>query len=400
MELSKKCLNITESLTLAISAKAKSMRAEGKDVIGFGAGEPDFNTPEYIVEAAKKALNDGFTNYTPASGTTELKKEICNKLSRDNNLDYNPENIIVSNGAKHSLYNVFQTILNPGDEVLISSPYWVSYPEIVKLGGGEPVYIETEQKDGFKMQPSIIEEKVSSKTKALILNSPGNPTGAVYSKAEMEKIAELALKHNFYVVSDEVYEYIIYENKEHISFASLGEEIKDYTILINGMSKSYAMTGWRIGFTAASKDIIKIMGNIQSHSTSNPNSIAQYASTTGLRNVEKAKKNIKKMVTEFNKRRKVMIELIEKNPRLSCKTPEGAFYLMLNIGEIINSKYRDNKIDGSLAFADNLLEAEEVAVVPGIAFGSDHHVRLSYATSMENVKTGLKRINNFVRELK
>ncbi|MFW6268958.1 MAG: pyridoxal phosphate-dependent aminotransferase [Bacillota bacterium] len=400
MELSRKCLNINESLTLAISAKAKKMKAEGKDVIGFGAGEPDFNTPDYIMDAAKKALDEGFTNYTPASGTLELREEICEKFSRDNDLDYTPEQIIVSNGAKHSLYNTFQTLLNPGDEVLISSPYWVSYPEMVKLGKGIPVFVETNQENSFKMSPEALLEKISNKTKALILNSPGNPTGTVYSKAEMEKIAEIALENNFYVISDEIYEYLIYGKKEHTSFASLGDEVKDITIVINGMSKAYAMTGWRIGYAAGSEKIIKVMGNIQSHSTSNPNSIAQYASTIGLRNVDKAKENINKMVKAFNERRKTMVSIIDDNPLLSCQLPEGAFYLMLNISGVFGKSYEGNKIDDSLSFADNLLEAEEVAVVPGIAFGSDKHVRLSYANSMENIKNGLERINNFVDKLK
>ena len=399
MELSRKCLNVNESLTLAISAKAKQMKAEGKDVIGFGAGEPDFQTPDYIMEAARKALDEGFTNYTPASGTLELREEICKKFKRDNNLDYSPDQIIVSNGAKHSLYNVFQTLLNPGDEVLISEPYWVSYPEMVKMGDGTPVFVKTTQENNFKMKPEDLKDKITSNTKALILNSPSNPTGTVYSKEEMEKIAELALKYNFYVISDEVYEYLIYDDVEHVSFASLSDEVKDITILINGMSKAYAMTGWRVGFAAGSKEIIDVMGNIQSHSTSNPNSIAQYASTVGLKNVEKAEENISKMGKEFDKRRQVMVEKINNNPLLSCTTPKGAFYIMLNIGQVIDKSYKGNKIEGSLSFADSLLDAEQVAVVPGIAFGTDHHVRLSYENSMENIKNGLDRINNFVEKL-
>ena len=399
MKLSQKCLDISESLTLAISAKAKQMKAEGKDVIGFGAGEPDFDTPEYIVEAAKKALAEGFTNYTPATGTLELREEICQKFKKDNNLDYEPSQIIVSNGAKHSLYNTFQSILNPGDEVLISAPYWVSYPELVKMGAGKPVFVETSEANKFRMSVTDLKEKINDNTKAILLNSPANPTGTVYSKQEMAEIAELAVKNNIFIVSDEIYEHIIYGDTEHTSIAALNSEVKDLTIVINGMSKAYAMTGWRIGFTAADEEIINVMGNIQSHSTSNPNSIAQYASTAGLKEQNKATQEINKMVSAFDKRRKFMVDKIEEISGLSSITPEGAFYLMVNFEEIIGEKINGKEIEGSLSFADLLLESEEVAVVPGIAFGSDHHVRLSYANSLENIKEGLNRIENFISNI-
>ena len=399
MNLSQKSQEITESLTLAISAKANKMKAEGKDVVGFGAGEPDFDTPEYIMDAAREALDEGFTNYTPATGTEALRKEICNKLARDNDLNYEPDQVVVTNGAKHSLYNVFQAILNPEDEVIISAPYWVSYPEMVKMGSGTPVFVETGEENGFKMTPADIKNNISSKTKALLLNSPSNPTGAVYQKEDLQEIAEIAVENEILVISDEVYEHLIYDGLEHVSIASLSSEIKDLTIVINAMSKAYAMTGWRIGYTAGIPEVIDVMGNIQSHSTSNPNSIAQYASTVGLKNTEKAKKAMDKMVKAFSSRRDYMTEKINSIPGLSCKNPHGAFYIMLNFKDIIGKKYQGKQIEGSLTFADILLEAKQVAVVPGIAFGSDHHVRLSYANSLDNIKKGLSRIEKFVEKL-
>ncbi len=396
MELSQKGLNISESLTLAISAKAKSMKAEGYDVIGFGAGEPDFDTPEYIKKAAREALTEGFTGYTAASGIKELKKAISEKLNNDNSLNYNEEQIIVSNGAKHSLYNTFQAILNPGDEVIIPVPYWVSYPEMVKMAGGKPVYVETAEADDFKLDLSELQANITEKTKALLLNSPCNPTGSVYNEKELKKIAEIAVEKKFFVVSDEVYEKIIYDGEEHVSIASLGPEIKEKTILINGMSKTYAMTGWRIGYAVADEKIIKIMSNIQSHSTSNPNSIAQYASVRGLRG---GKEEIAEMVRQYDKRRKYMVKTINEIDGISCVKPRGAFYVMLNFSELTGSEYKGQEIEGSLSFAEYLLEAEKVAVVPGIAFGADDFVRLSYATSMGNIRQGLERIKNFTEKV-
>ncbi len=396
MELSAKSLNISESLTLAISARAKSMKAQGYDVIGFGAGEPDFDTPEYIKEAARKALNIGFTGYTAASGTDKLKEVICQKFKNDNGLEYEKSQIIVSNGAKHSLYNVFQAILNPGDEVIIPVPYWVSYPEMVKMAGGKPVFINTNEENEFKLDISELKKNINANTKAMILNSPSNPTGSVYNERELMNIAKLAVAEDFLVVSDEIYEKIIYDGEKHISIASLGTDIKKRTIVINGMSKAYAMTGWRIGYAAADEKIIKVMSNIQSHSTSNPNSIAQFASIEGLKG---GKDEIKKMVREYNRRREYMVETINKIDRLSCIRPQGAFYIMLNISELMGCKFKDQQINGSLSFADYLLEEEKVAVVPGIAFGADNLLRLSYATSMENIIEGLERIKNFAGKL-
>ncbi len=396
MELSKKGLNISESLTLAISAKANAMKAKGYDVIGFGAGEPDFDTPEYIKEAAREALAVGFTGYTSASGTSDLKKAICDKFKNDNDLDYKESQIIVSNGAKHSLFNTFQAIINTGDEVIIPIPYWVSYPEMVKMAGGKPVFVESSLDNNFKIDIASLKKNINNNTKALILNSPCNPTGSVYTEDELRDIAEVAIEEDIFVVSDEIYEKIIYDGKKHVSIASFGPDIKERTIVINGMSKAYAMTGWRIGFAAADEKIINIMSNIQSHSTSNPNSIAQYASVRGLKG---GKDKIRKMVREYDKRREYMVETINEIDGISCTKPGGAFYVMLNFSDLIANNYEGNEIDGSLSFADYLLEAEKVAVVPGIAFGADNLLRLSYATSMENIAKGLKRIENFVTQL-
>lgn len=370
------------------------MKTKGIDVVGFGAGQPDFDTPKYIKNAAVKALEEGFTNYTPASGMTELKEAVCNKFSRDNCLNYKPEQIVISSGAKHSLYNTFQALLNPGDEVLLPEPYWVSYPEMIKMAEGKPVAVETSEDNDFKMTPEKLKEKINSATKAILVNSPSNPTGCVYTKEELESIANLALKNDIYIVSDEIYEHLIYEDLNHFSIAALSPEVKERTIVINGMSKAYAMTGWRIGFTAAETEIIEIISNIQSHSTSNPNSIAQYASVTGLNETEKAEKYITKMKGAFDRRRNYMYNKINSIPGLSSLKPRGAFYTMLNIGEVLG-----NEIQGSLAFADQLLEKEKVAVVPGIAFGTDSYVRLSYANSMESIKKGLNRIESFVTSL-
>ena len=399
MQLAKKAEQISESLTLAISAKAKQMKAAGHDVVGFGAGQPGFDTPQYIVEAANQALAEGFTRYTPASGTLDLKKAVCEKFSRDNNLIYSPKNIIINCGAKHSLYNTFQAILNPGDQVLIPKPYWVSYPEIVKMADGQPVFVSTKEKDNFKMKMAVLKKAITARTKALILNSPSNPNGCVYDQQELEQIAEIAVANDLFIIADEIYEYFLYDDCQHTSIASFSSEIKERTIVINGMSKAYAMTGWRIGFAAGDSRIIKIMGNIQSHSTSNPNSIAQYASTVGLNETDKARQAVEGMVAEFDKRRQFMYNEINNSPKLSCFLPRGAFYLMMNISKIIGHKYQGQEISGSLSFAKHLLESEKVAVVPGIAFGADQFVRLSYAVSLDDIKKGLKRIKRFIDNL-
>lgn len=396
MILSQKNLSISESLTLAIDAKAKRMLSEGHNVIGFGAGEPDFPTPDFIIEAAKSALDQGLTRYTPSSGTLELKKAICRKLKRDNSIECSSDEIIVSNGAKHSLFNIFLAILNPGDEVLITRPYWLSYPEMIKMADGIPVYIDTKEDNCFKVTVEDLERSITSKTKAMILNSPSNPNGCVYDREELAAIADLAIKHNFFIVSDEIYEEMVYDDTQHFSIASLNDKIKELTLTVNGMSKAYSMTGWRIGYTAGPRDVIKIMSNIQSHSTSNPNSIAQHASVIAL---NAPKDEILRRIKEFDRRRLYMYERINSIPLLSSRLPKGAFYVMVNISRVMGKQYKNIMIDGSLSFADALLDSKKVTVVPGIAFGADQYVRLSYAVSIDKIKIGLDRIQEFMKEL-
>jgi aspartate aminotransferase len=393
MELSKKALSISPSSTLAIDAKAKKMKAEGIDVIGFGAGEPDFDTPVHIKEAAIKAINEGFTKYTPASGTLELKQAVCRKFKNENALDYTPSNIVISNGAKHSLVNAFQAILNPGDEVIIPAPYWVSYPEMVKLADGVPVELQTKEEDGFKFTIRQLENAITSKTRAIVINSPSNPTGMIYSKELLQEVADLAVSKGIYVISDEIYEKLIYDGYQHVSIASFNEKIKDLTIVVNGVAKTYAMTGWRIGYTASNAKIAEIMGNVQSHATSNPNSIAQRAAQAAL---DGPQDEVEIMKNEFIKRKDYMVEKINSIPGLSCIKPNGAFYVMMNISSFIGKELYGVKINGSDDFANLLLEKANVALVPGSGFGTDIHVRLSYATSLKNITEGLNRIEKFL----
>ena len=387
---------ISASITLEITAKAKKMKADGGNIISFGAGEPDFNTPMHIRTAAIKALESGKTGYTAAAGMPELKQAICDKLKKENNLEYAPADIVVSNGAKHSLYNAFQAILNPGDEVIISVPFWVSYPELVKLADGVPVLVETKEDEGFKYNMNTLRAAITDKTKAILINSPNNPTGTVYTKKELQELAELAVEKNIFIISDEIYEKLIYDG-EHVSIATMGDAIKDLTIVVNGMSKGYAMTGWRIGYTASNKSIAEIMTNIQSHATSNPNTIAQYASIAGLTGGDDS---ILEMVEAFNERKDFMVTRVNTMANLTCRKPEGAFYVMVNISKVMGKEYNGKKINGSMDVASFILEGEKVAVIPGIAFGSDNYIRLSYATSMENIKEGLNRIEKFSMELK
>lgn len=390
--LSKKNKGITSSVTLAITAKAKKMIAEGQDVILLSVGEPDFHTPKNIVNAAQKAMESGNTGYTPASGLYSLKSTICNKLKRDNYLEYNEKNIVVSNGAKHSLFNTLQAICNPGDEVIVGLPYWVSYPNLIKMADAVPVYVELKESNGFKFTKKALNNAVSERTKAIIINSPNNPTGTVYTKEDLQIIAEFAIKHNIYVISDEIYEKLTY-GSEHISIASLGEKIKELTIVVNGMSKCYAMTGWRIGYTASTSEIAGIMGNIQSHATSNPNTIAQYASIEGLNGPDDFILNMKR---EFQKRRDFMVKKINSIEGLSCRKPEGAFYVMMNIQEIIGKRHKDKEINNSIDFSELLLDEAKVATIPGIGFGQEGYIRLSYATSMENIDNSINRIKKFI----
>ena len=396
LSLSERTLAISPSVTLAIDTQAKKLRAEGLDVIPFGAGEPDFCTPEYINDAGKFAIDAGITRYTAVAGTMDLRQKICEKLFRDNGLDYNPSEIIVSNGAKQVIFTALSAIINPGDEVLLPSPCWVSYPEMVRMAGGTPVMVQGNEENGFVVTADMLRPYVTEHTKAMIINSPSNPNGCVWSRDELKAIADLAVECGFYIISDEIYEKLIYDDMQHYSPASFGEEVKAQTIVVNGVSKSYAMTGWRIGYAAGPKKIIKAMTSFQSHASSNANSIAQYAAATAL---SCGDKYIKSMITEYDVRRRLMHRMLNEIDGLSCKLPKGAFYIMMNLEKVIGRSYKGQKIDGSTKFAELLLNEKRVAVVPALAFGDDNFVRLSYATSRSNIVEGCKRIACFISEL-
>ena len=396
LNISHRAANIAPSPTLAIDARAKEMRAAGLDVVGFGAGEPDFPTPAHICDAAKEALDMGMTRYTPAAGTKELRKAICEKLRRDNDMTYIYGDILVSNGAKHSLYTIFQAILDPGDEVLIPTPCWVSYPEMVRMAGGVPVFIPSDDSTDFIPTNKDIASRVTRRTKAIIITSPSNPNGSVWSREQLQFVADLAVSHPFYVVSDEIYEKLLYDGRKHLSIAQLGEQIKSQTFLVNGMSKAYAMTGWRIGYVAGPHHEISAMANFQSQATSNPNSIAQYAAMKALQGDQSC---VDEMVAEFQKRRDVMVERINSIPGLSCRKPAGAFYIMMNIKQLMGRSYNGRKLESSLDFAELLLAEKQVALVPGVAFEAEGYCRLSYAVSLENINKGLDRIEEFVHSL-
>ena len=396
LTVSHRCQHITPSLTLSIDAKAKEMRAAGLDVIGFGAGEPDFTTPAHIIQAAKDALDMGMTRYTPSSGTLELRKAISAKLKRDNLLDYDPADIIVSGGAKHSLFNTFQAIIDPGDEVLIPTPCWVSYPEMVRMAGGVPVFVPTTEEEAFIPAYDEILSRITQRTKAFVLTSPSNPCGCVWSRGQLQALADLAVAKKLYVISDEIYEKLLYDQAKHVSIAQLGEQIKRQTIVVNGVSKAFAMTGWRIGYAAGPREVIKAMGAYQSQATSNANAMAQHAAAVALNSDQQC---VCEMVQQFEKRRDVICGMIDAIPGLSCRKPQGAFYVMLNIKYILGRSYGRRQINDSMTFADVLLQEKKVAVVPGIAFEAEGYCRLSYATSMENIQKGLERIAEFVREM-
>ncbi len=385
IQFSRRIELIKPSQTLAITDKAKKMKQQGLDVVSFGAGEPDFDTPEFIKEAAITALKKGMTKYSPSSGIAELKKAIILKLDKDNHLKYTPEEIIISNGAKHSLFNAFQVLLNEGDEVIIPSPFWLSYPEMVRLAGGEPVFIDTKESARFKVTAKELESKITPKTKVIVINSPSNPTGIIYDKAELEEIAQIAVKHQLFVISDEIYEKLIYDGKKHASIAALNPQIKELSLTVNGMSKAYSMTGWRLGYLAGPKEIVDKMDNLQSHSTSNPNTFAQYGAVDAI---AKGEEEISKMCKVFEKRRNLMAQELSKISKLSYCMPDGAFYFFVNISKTGMT---------SGVFAEKLLEKNLVAVVPGDVFGSDQHIRLSFATSDENIKKGLSRIGEFLK---
>lgn len=390
--ISKKAAAVSPSPTLAIDSKFKEMKANGEDVVGFGCGEPDFDTPEHIKKAAIDAILNGETKYTPASGTLKLRQAVAEKFRRENGLEYKPTDIVVSNGAKHSLINAFQAICNPGDEVIIPAPFWVSYPEMVKLADGVPVVVTATEDNNFKVSVKDLEAALTPKTKAIVINSPSNPTGMVYTENELREIADFAVKHNLYVVSDEIYEHLIYEGK-HVSIASFGEEIKNLTIVINGVSKTFAMTGWRIGYAAANPEIAKAMANIQSHASSNPNSIAQAATIAAL---EGGMEEVEKMRKQFIRRRDFMVEMFSSIDGVSCKRPNGAFYIMMNIDDLIGRTMYGVTINNADDFAKLFLDVAKVAVVPGTGFGASNYVRWSYATSMDNIVEGIERLKKFL----
>ena len=387
MEISERAAQLTPSLTLSIDSKAKAMNAEGIDVCGFGAGEPDFDTPEHIKAAAIAALEAGFTKYTPSAGIPELRQAISEKLAADNELSYRAAQIIVSNGAKHACYNAILATCQPGDEVIIPAPYWVSYPDMVRLAGADSVIVPTSERNGWKMRAADFENAMTPRTKMLILNTPGNPTGSVYTREELQAIADVAAEEDIYILSDEIYEKLVYDDAKHVSIASLSKEAYDLTITINGFSKSYAMTGWRLGYVAAPEAVAKAVDSIQSHTTSNPSSFSQHGGLAALKGDQQP---LADMCEEFDMRRNYMFDRISKIPNVTAVKPQGAFYVLVNISQLWLS---------SQNFSDRLLSKANVAVVPGAAFGDDRTVRLSYATSIDVIKKGLDRFQDFCRTL-
>ena len=387
MEISARASQLTPSLTLTIDSKAKAMKSEGLDVCGFGAGEPDFDTPEHIKAAAIAALEAGFTKYTPSSGLPELRQAISEKFAADNQLEYRASQIVVSNGAKHSCYNAVLATCQTGDEVIIPAPYWVSYPDIVRLAGAEPVIVQTSERNSWKMTAKEFENAMTPRTKMVIINSPGNPSGSVYRREELEAILEVAAEEDIYILSDEIYEKLVYDDAKHVSIASLSKEAYDLTITVNGFSKSYAMTGWRLGYLGAPEAIAKAVDSIQSHSTSNPCSFAQKGAIAALKGDQQP---LSDMHDEFDMRRNYMFDRIAKIPNITAVKPQGAFYVLVNISQLGLT---------SQNFSDRLLSKANVAVIPGAAFGDDRTIRLSYATSIDVIKKGLDRLQDFCRTL-
>ncbi len=394
--LSKRAQSISPSPTLGITARAKAMKADGIDIIGFGAGEPDFDTPDHIKQEAIQALAEGFTKYTPTAGIPGLKQAVCDRFKIDVGLDYEPSQVIVSCGAKHSIYNIIQVLCEEGDEVIIPAPYWVSYPEQVRVAQATPVIMDTDEKSGFKISPESLSQSITSKTKLLILNSPSNPTGAVYTPGELEAIAKIVVEKGIWVISDEIYDKLLYDGLQYVSIASLGPEIKAKTLVVNGVSKAYAMTGWRIGYVAGDKDVIGAMSNLQDHSTSNPTSIAQKAALAALTGPQEM---VQQMVVEFEKRRNFMVERLNQIQGFSCLLPPGAFYAFVNISGVLGKSFNEKPVKGSMDLTELLLTEAKVAVLPGSPFGADSFLRLSYATSMENIVAGLDRIEEMVSRI-
>jgi aspartate aminotransferase len=394
--LSRKAQSLKPSPTLAITAKEKALKAQGLDIVGFGAGEPDFDTPDHVKKAAIDAINEGFTKYTPVAGMDPLKDAIIDKFKRDNGLTYKREEIIVSCGGKHSLYNLFQAIFDEGEEVIIPVPFWVSYPPMVELAGAKPVLVETFEEDDFQLTAAMLEKHVTAKTKGIILNYPSNPVGSVFSQQNLEEMGKLAVEKGLYIVSDEIYEKLTYDGYIHKSIASLDPAFKERTIIAHGVSKTYSMTGWRIGFAAGPKEIVQAMGNIQSQSTSNPTSISQRAAIVALNGPQDF---ISFMLAQFAKRRAVLVGGLRAIPGVSCYNPQGAFYVFPNFSAVIGRSYKGRKIGSIAEFTEILLEAFHVAVVPGVEFGKEGYLRLSFATSMENIEKGLERITKAVASL-
>ena len=387
MEISERAAQLTPSLTLSIDSKAKAMKAEGLDVCGFGAGEPDFDTPEHIKRAAIEALEAGFTKYTPNAGIPELRQAIADKFAADNGLNYRAGQVVVSNGAKHACYNAILATCQPGDEVIIPAPYWVSYPDMVRLVGAEPVIVPTSERNAWKMRSEDFENAMTPRTKMLIMNSPGNPTGSVYTREELEAIVNVAAEEDIYVLSDEIYEKLVYDDVKHVSIASLSKEAYDLTITVNGFSKSYAMTGWRLGYLAAPDAVVRAVDSIQSHTSSNPSSFSQYGALAALKGDQQP---LADMREEFDMRRNYMFDRLSKISNITAVKPQGAFYILVNISQLGLT---------SQNFADRLLSKANVAVVPGAAFGDDRTVRFSYATSLDVIKKGLDRFQDFCRTL-
>jgi aspartate aminotransferase len=394
--LSKRAQSLKPSPTLAISAKEKALKAQGIDIAGFGAGEPDFDTPAHIKQAAIDAINEGFTKYTPVSGIDPLKDAIIEKFKRDNGLEYKREEIIVSCGGKHSLYNLFQAFFDEGDEVLIPVPFWVSYPPMVELAGAKPVFVETEEADDYQVTKELLKKHITPRTKAVILNYPSNPVGSVYSLKNLEDIGKLAIENDFYIVSDEIYEKLAYDEYVHTSIASIDKAIKNKTIIAHGVSKTYSMTGWRIGFTAGPKEIISAMSNIQSQSTSNPTSISQKAAIAALNGPQES---ISVMLEQFKKRRDFLVSGFRSIEGVTCYNPKGAFYVFPNFNNLLGRRYKGKAIDSSAALTTLLLEEFHTAVVPGAEFGKEGYLRLSFATSMEVIEKGFERIRKAVKAL-
>jgi len=397
LTLSRKAQAVKPSSTLAITAKAKEMRANGIDVVGFGAGEPDFNTPDNVCEAAIKVIHDGFTKYTPASGTNELKEAISRKFKEFNKLDYAPNQIVISNGGKHSLTNIFSAIMNPGDEVIILAPFWLSYVEMVKMADGVPVIVYGAKENGYKVTAEQIKAACTPNTKAVIINSPSNPTGIIYNREELQAIADVVVEQDIYAISDEMYEYLIYGGEEHVSIAALGEEIYKRTITCSGLSKSYSMTGWRLGYTGSSVEIAKLMSSVQSHATSNPNSIAQKAAVEALNGPQDT---VAEMREAFNARREYMFKRLCAMPHIEVQEPKGAFYTYVELGSAKGLSYKGQSIADAAMVADILLNDYATAVIPCADFGGPDCIRLSYAISMEEIAKGLDRIEQFLKDLK